>query len=98
MKIPQKPKWTMWDHNIHYHPFLLQRVPPTARRALDVGCGAGLFAERLATTVPEVVAIDRDSDVIRNTSELSHSPNVRYVVADVMQDDLPSASFDFVSA
>lgn len=87
----------MWDHNIHYHPLLLQHIPPTARRALDVGCGAGLFAERVAATVPEVLAIDRDPDVIRTASALSHHPNVRYVVADVMEEDLPVGSFDFVS-
>ena len=97
MRIPQKPRWTMWDHNIHYHPFLLRHIPPGAKTALDVGCGAGLFAERIAATVPEVVAIDRDSEVIRSAQELSRSPNVRYVEGDVMKTELPLAPFDFVS-
>ena len=97
MKVPQKPRWTMWDHNIHYHPLLLDHIPSAARRALDVGCGAGLFAERVAARVPEVLAIDRDSDVIRNATALSRNANINYVVADVMEEDLPVGSFDFVS-
>lgn len=97
MKIPQKPHWTMWDHNIHYHPFLLRHIPPGAKRALEVGCGAGLFAESVAATVPEVVAIDRDSEVIRSAQVLSRSPNVEYVQVDVMEAELPLGSFDFVS-
>lgn len=87
----------MWDHNIHYHRFLLRHIPPGAERALDIGCGAGLFAERVSVTVPEVVAIDRDSEVIRSARALSRSPNVDYVAGDVMQAELPLGSFDFVS-
>ena len=97
MRIPQKPRWTMWDHNIHYHRFLLEQVPLRAGRALDVGCGAGLFAERLDATVPEVLAIDRDPGFLRTASELSTSANVRYVAADLMEAELPFGSFDFVS-
>ena len=95
--IPQKPKWTMWDHNIHYHALLLRHLPVGARSALDVGCGAGLFAERVAATVPEVVAVDRDSEVIRSARALSQSRNVEYLEADVMEADLPLGYFDFVS-
>ena len=98
MKIPQKPGWLMWDHNIHYHPVLLRHIPDGAKRALDVGCGAGLFAERVAATVSEVVAIDRDPETIRAASAASRSPNVSYIEADVMEADLPLGSFDFVSA
>ena len=97
MKIPQKPSWLMWDHNIHYHPALLGHIPEGARRALDVGCGAGLFAERVGATVPEVVAIDRDPETIRAASAASRRPNVSYIEADVMEADLPLGSFDYVS-
>ena len=97
MKIPQKPQWMMWDHNIHYHPFLLKRIPPGAKRGLDVGCGAGLFSERVAARVPEVVAIDRDSEMIRTASAASRSRHVQYLTGDVMEAELPFDSFDFVS-
>src|SRR5687767_5265773 len=97
MKIPQKPNWLMWDHNIHYHQTLLRHIPQGAMRALDVGCGAGLFAERVAATVPDVVAIDRDSETIEAARALRQRPNVTYMQADVMEVALEPGSFDFVS-
>lgn len=55
---------TGWNHNTHHHPVLLAAIPPTARRALDVGCGLGAFARELSHRVAEVVAIDRDPLVV----------------------------------
>ncbi|MHB8506675.1 MAG: methyltransferase domain-containing protein, partial [Acidimicrobiales bacterium] len=48
-----------WNHNVHYHPMILDAVPAGARRALDVGWGDGFLAQELRGRVPEVVAIDR---------------------------------------
>lgn len=97
MKIPQKPSWLMWDHNIHYHEWLLGHVPAGAQRALDVGCGAGLFATRLAERVPEVVAVDRDPETIQLARSSSPRSGVEFVEADVLASDFTPGSFDFVS-
>lgn len=97
MKIPHKPEWMMWDHNAHYHEILLRHIPPGAKRALDIGCGCGRFAIRIAAQVPQVVAIDRDSQMIRAARAASPTAAVRYVEADVMDAKLPVAGFDFVS-
>ncbi len=48
-----------FNHNDAYHQYLLRHVPPGCDRALDVGCGAGLLARRLAKRVRSVDAIDR---------------------------------------
>jgi SAM-dependent methyltransferase len=37
-----------WDHNRHYHGWLLRRLPAECRSALDVGCGTGDFAGLLS--------------------------------------------------
>src|SRR5688500_4071077 len=37
-----------WDHNRHYHPFLLRSLPARRERALEIGCGTGEFARLLA--------------------------------------------------
>jgi 2-polyprenyl-3-methyl-5-hydroxy-6-metoxy-1,4-benzoquinol methylase len=87
----------MWDHNIHYHEFLIRHIPEGAQRALDVGCGAGLFPMRLAEQVPEVIAIDRDADTIQQAREMSPGANVHFVEADVLASDFTPGSFDFVS-
>jgi hypothetical protein len=33
-----------WNHNLDYHPLILDAVPEGCQRALDVGCGAGILA------------------------------------------------------
>jgi hypothetical protein len=37
-----------WNHNVHYQPVILRAVPPGCGAALEVGCGDGLLASRLA--------------------------------------------------
>ena len=38
-----------WDPNAYYQRLLLRHVPAGTRRVLDVGCGAGALAVRLAS-------------------------------------------------
>lgn len=47
-----------FDHNDHYHRLLLRQVPRNCGAALDVGCGTGRFARRLARLGMEVDAVD----------------------------------------
>jgi SAM-dependent methyltransferase len=81
-----------FNHNDHYHDFLLRQVPDGARRALDVGCGSGTFARKLAARGIEVDAVDRSAEIIAAAGE---TPGVRYVHADVRELDL--GGYDFVS-
>ncbi|MET9284918.1 class I SAM-dependent methyltransferase [Nocardia beijingensis] len=53
-----------WNHNTHYHPWLLKQVPRGARTALDIGCGDGLLAGKLAGRGLTVTGIDVDPDII----------------------------------
>lgn len=41
-----------WDHNAHFHPWLVRSLPPDARRVLDVGCGRGALLEALSLALP----------------------------------------------
>jgi 2-polyprenyl-3-methyl-5-hydroxy-6-metoxy-1,4-benzoquinol methylase len=54
----------MWNHNSHYHDYLLRRIPTKIDRALDIGCGLGLFARKLAQRAEVVDAIDVDITVL----------------------------------
>lgn len=49
-----------WNHNTHYHEHLLAELPRPCHRVLDVGCGRGSFARRLATIATHVDAVDID--------------------------------------
>jgi SAM-dependent methyltransferase len=47
-----------WNHNNHYHSFLLRHVPPHCQTALDVGCGTGAFTRQLALLAQQVTGFD----------------------------------------
>jgi SAM-dependent methyltransferase len=88
-----------WNHNIHYHDFVLSRVRPGCGRALDVGCGQGLLARQLAQHCQEVVAIDIDRDTI-SRAKASGGPEARikFVEGDVMTYPFSDDSFDLIAA
>ena len=87
-----------WNHNIHYHDLVLRSVPPGSRRALDVGCGTGLLARRLAEHCEEVVAIDADNSAVSRarTASLTNS-GITFIEGDVMTHPFLNDSFDFIT-
>jgi SAM-dependent methyltransferase len=84
----------MFDHNDHYHRLLIRQVPSSAGRALDVGCGTGAFARRLAARGLAVDAVDPDESVIQAAGT---APGVRFVHGDVRTMDLQEGRYDFIS-
>jgi SAM-dependent methyltransferase len=85
-----------FNHNHHYHPLLLRHVPPGARAALDVGCGTGRFARRLAAAGLAVEGIDPDGSVLEAARALG-SGGITYRQQDVTEADLPAGRYDFIS-
>ncbi|MEV5507986.1 class I SAM-dependent methyltransferase [Streptomyces orinoci] len=83
-----------FDHNDHYHRLLLRRLPKECRTALDVGCGTGRFARRLAALGVEVEAIDPCAEVI---AAAGGGRNPRFRQADITEVQLPKAHYDFIS-
>lgn len=49
-----------WNHNSAYHPWLVDIASRRRGDVLDVGCGEGLLAQRLAAVSRSVVGIDAD--------------------------------------
>ncbi|RSN22591.1 class I SAM-dependent methyltransferase [Amycolatopsis sp. WAC 04169] len=88
-----------FNHNDHYHPLLLDQLPPGPGVALDVGCGSGRFARRLAATGMHVEAIDRSGPMI-DLARAAGSPGpgtISYRQADVVAEKLPDEAYDFIS-
>lgn len=85
-----------WNINIHYDGLLDAQVPSDARRVLDVGCGDGFLAARLAQRVPDVTAVDVDAPVLQRAQDRFAERPVRWVHGDVMTVSLPHAQFDAV--
>lgn len=92
-----KPDHKRWNLNIHYQRLVVEEIPETARTALDVGCGEGLFARTLAARGLDVTGIDEDVDSIRR-ARAQDTTRIAYVDADVFEADLPRESFDVVSS
>jgi 2-polyprenyl-3-methyl-5-hydroxy-6-metoxy-1,4-benzoquinol methylase len=84
-----------FNHNDHYHPLLLKQIPEGAATALDVGCGTGRFARRLAGRGLEVDAIDSSAAAIEVARSIPGS--IRYEQADIVSAELPRGRYDFVS-
>ncbi|WP_336671435.1 class I SAM-dependent methyltransferase [Tsukamurella sp. USMM236] len=58
-----------FSHNDHFHGWILRNLPTHRGRALDVGCGEGLLAERLAERFRAVDAADADAGMRATTAE-----------------------------
>ena len=86
-----------WNHNVHYQPVILDAVPPGCGPALDVGCGDGMLAGKLAERCAEVTGIDRDPRIIAVARARPHE-RVQFVEADFLAHPFPPDSFDFVCA
>lgn len=87
-----------WNHNVYYHPLILDAVPDKCGSALDVGCGDGMLACRLAARCRDVMGIDRDDRMIRLARERGQDvPNVAFIGADFLTYPFDEASFDFVA-
>jgi len=54
-----------WNHNTAYHPWLVDIATQHHGDVLDVGCGDGLLAQRLAPVSGSVTGIDPDPSAIR---------------------------------
>jgi len=86
----------MWNHNAHFHNYLLRQIPKRVYRALDVGCGLGLFALKLAERSEVVDALDVDSAVLAEALSLNPAPNIFYLKDDFLVADLPETDYDVI--
>jgi SAM-dependent methyltransferase len=86
-----------WDHNSYYHERLLRALPARCGRVLDVGCGAGEFASRLAERADQVDALDRSPVMIAEARQKVPA-NVTCLLGDAATADLPIAAYDAVTS
>ena len=90
-----------FDHNDHYHRLLLRQLPRRGGAALDVGCGTGRFARRLARLGMAVDGVDPSEEVIAEARACSpqggEGPAPRYRCADITEIELPSGHYDVIT-
>jgi len=99
--MPQLPHPLRWDHNAHYHRWLLQQLPLAPQDVLDVGCGAGGLAAKLAVRAAHVDAVDLSAPMIaRARTRYASTGNIRWLIGDLLDPGLPldHESYDLVTA
>lgn len=88
-----------WNHNRHYHEFLLARVPRPCRTALEIGCGAGAFSHALAAHSEHVLALDLSPEMIRVArAREPQRPNLEFQLADASAWPFPPERFDCIAS
>ena len=66
-----------WSHNEHFHSWILRNLPARRRAAVDIGCGTGVLAGKLAPHFAHVTGIDADADMAAAAAaRLAHDPAV----------------------
>ncbi len=87
-----------WNHNAHYHRYLINQIPVRCRQILEIGCGTGEFSRLLAERAEKVFAIDLSPQMIRFAKERSKlCPNIDFIEGDVMTYQLPDNQFDCIA-
>ncbi|MFD0306383.1 class I SAM-dependent methyltransferase [Streptomyces sp. NPDC127119] len=86
-----------WNTNVARHPGILRSVPEGCGDALEVGCGNGLLARKLAGRAKRVTGIDRSPDMIACARELAAGySQLTFIEGDFLTTELPGAQYDFV--
>ncbi|MEV5597178.1 class I SAM-dependent methyltransferase [Streptomyces sp. NPDC052496] len=86
-----------WDHNAHFHPWILRQLPRRFGSALDVGSGSGDLAALLATRAATVHGIDADPAITARAREaVPRSAPVTFTVADALT-GIPGDSYDVIT-
>lgn len=86
-----------WNHNNHFHKYILSLLPERVGTCLDVGCGNGFFAARLAIKAARMVALDNDITVLRQAVRLQND-NLAFLMADFLEHPFAEASFDVITS
>lgn len=87
-----------WNHNAAYHGWLVELAARRGGDVLDVGCGEGLVAQRLAAVSRRVVGIDADPSAVRRAGDrLKTASNVSVRLARFEEFQAQPHSFDLIT-
>ncbi|WP_398864077.1 class I SAM-dependent methyltransferase [Streptomyces pakalii] len=86
-----------WDHNAHYHRWIMRQVPRRFDRALDIGSGSGDLARLLATRAAAVQGMDVDRAIVARARELTGpAVPVTFTAGDALT-ETPPGPYDVIT-
>ncbi|WP_436994559.1 class I SAM-dependent methyltransferase [Streptomyces sp. enrichment culture] len=86
-----------WDHNAHYHRWILRQLPRRFGSAADVGCGTGDLARLLARRAGRVVGLDADPEIAARARALTPGGTaVTFRTGDALA-GLPDGPYDVIT-
>jgi 2-polyprenyl-3-methyl-5-hydroxy-6-metoxy-1,4-benzoquinol methylase len=92
------PPAQYWNHNTAYHPWVRAIAARHGGDVLDVGCGDGLLAARLAPVSHSVTGIDPDAAAVeRARRRLADNPGVTVEHVDFLEFDPGDRRFDLIT-
>ncbi|WLQ45039.1 class I SAM-dependent methyltransferase [Streptomyces laculatispora] len=86
-----------WDHNAHYHRWIMRQIPRRFDTALDIGSGSGDLARLVGTRAKSVQCLDADPTIVARARELTApAVPVTFTVGDALT-DIPPGSYDVIT-
>ncbi|ADI12527.1 hypothetical protein SBI_09409 [Streptomyces bingchenggensis BCW-1] len=86
-----------WDHNAHYHRWILRQLPRRFDCALDIGSGSGDLARLMARRAAAVTAVDSDPGITTQAQKLTPaSLPVTFTVTDAAA-EFPNGPYDVIT-
>lgn len=86
-----------WDHNAHYHRWIMRQIPRRFDRALDIGSGSGDLARLLATRAAAVQGMDVDRAIVARARELTGpTAPVTFTAGDALT-ETPPGPYDVIT-
>ena len=87
-----------WNHNTAYHPWLVSIAAEHRGDVLDVGCGDGLLAKRIAPVSRSVTGIDSDpASIGRATDRLASLRHVSVSQGNFQAYQAGARTFDLIT-
>ncbi len=83
----------IWNHNYAYHNWILKNIKNDST-ILDVGCGDGTLAFKLANN-KMIVGIDTNEESIKKANQLNKNNNINFINDDYLKHEF-DLKFDYI--
>lgn len=87
---------TNWNHNNHYHNYILKHLPTNKSLALDIGSGDGEFSYKLSKRFQQVICLEPDLNSFNYTKKVYQSTNIKPLNSLLADFDHEERTFDFI--